>query len=212
MVIGYVRYLNERRESVRAANQNLSFAEITKLLASEWSSLAADRKQSYLDAAEQDRERYAREYSAYKQTEAYKIFTQTQNEKKMKEPKDQEQVAKAANLTPHPTVPKEENRLKHTNDKDGDFTNFDIPIFTEEFLDHNKIREAELRQLRKSNTDYEQQNSILQKHIENMKTAIEKLEAETNQQRNNNVALQQHLDHLRTTLASSFSNIRLPGK
>jgi len=73
-------------------------------------------------------------------------------------------------------------------------------------------REAELRQLRKSNTDYEQQNAILQKHIENMKAAVEKLEVETMQQRNNNVALQQHLDHMRATLTASFQNIPLPGK
>lgn len=204
-----MRYLNERRESVRAANPNLPFAEITKLLASEWSNLPADRKQQYLDAAEQDRERYAREFSAYKQTEAYKIFTQAQTEKKMKEPKD-DPIPKAV-IVPQPTVPKDEARLR-TGEKDPDFTNFDIPIFTEEFLDHNKTREAELRQLRKSNTDYEQQNSILQKHIENMKTAIEKLETETSQQRNNNVALQQHLDHLRTTLTTNFSSVRLPGK
>ena len=72
-------------------------------------------------------------------------------------------------------------------------------------------REAELRQLRKSNTDYEQQNAILQKHIENMKAAVEKLEVETMQQRNNNVALQQHLDHMRATLTASFQNIPLPG-
>lgn len=26
-----------------------------------------------------------------------------------------------------------------------DFGNFDIPIFTEEFLDHNKVRDSELR-------------------------------------------------------------------
>lgn len=45
-----------------------------------------------------------------------------------------------------------------------DLGNFDIPIFTEEFLDHNKTRDAELRQLRKINTDYEQQNAILSKH------------------------------------------------
>ena len=73
------------------------------------------------------------------------------------------------------------------------------------------VREAELRQLRKSNTDYEQQNAILQKHIENMKAAVEKLEVETMQQRNNNVALQQHLDHMRATLTASFQNIPLPG-
>lgn len=89
--------------------------------------------------------------------------------------------------------------------------NFDIPIFTEEFLDHNKTRDAELRQLRKSNTDYEQQNSMLQKHIENMKGAIEKLEEEIMQQKKNNTALQQHLEHLRTTLTAGFAGVKLPG-
>lgn len=29
-------------------------------------------------------------------------------------------------------------------DKDNDFTGFDIPIFTEEFLDHNKSKEVTL--------------------------------------------------------------------
>ncbi|KAL1423028.1 hypothetical protein MTO96_021420 [Rhipicephalus appendiculatus] len=88
---------------------------------------------------------------------------------------------------------------------------YNIPIFTEEFLDYNKGCEAELRQLRKSNTEYEEQNAILGKHIDTMKAAIEKLEVETVQQKNNNLALQQHLATLRTKLAASFSNLPLPG-
>lgn len=91
-------------------------------------------------------------------------------------------------------------------------SNYDIPIFTEEFLEHNKTRDAELRQLRKSNTDYEQQNAILAKHIENIKAAIQKLENEIVVQRKNNKALQDHLDHLRTTLTNGFSTLKLPGK
>jgi len=192
---GYVRFLNDRREKVRSENPNLPFPEITKLLAIEWSQLPASQKQHYLDAAEQDRERYMRELQAYKQTEAYKIFTQKQSEKKQREDKPVEAAVQ----------PEEDT------EKEADYPGFDIPIFTEEFLDHNKAREAELRQLRKSNTDYEQQNAILQKHIENMKAAVEKLEVETMQQRNNNVALQQHLDHMRATLTASFQNIPLPG-
>lgn len=192
---GYVRFLNDRREKVRSENPNLPFPEITKLLAVEWSQLPTNQKQHYLDAAEQDRERYLRELQAYKQTEAYKIFTQKQSEKKQREDKPIETAVQ----------PEEDT------EKESDFPGFDIPIFTEEFLDHNKAREAELRQLRKSNTDYEQQNAILQKHIENMKAAVEKLEVETMQQRNNNVALQQHLDHMRATLTASFQNIPLPG-
>lgn len=172
--------------------------------------MAVPRKKLYLDAAEQDRERYAKEFNAYKQTDAYKIFTQAQTEKKMKD--IQKDDTKTVNNTQNSTMKDDMNKIKVTNsEKETDFGNFDIPIFTEEFLDHNKTREAELRQLRKSNIDYEQQNSILQKHIENMKTAIDKLETETLQQRNNNTALQQHLEHLRKTLTNSFSNIRLPG-
>lgn len=94
-----------------------------------------------------------------------------------------------------------------------DFSNnFDIPIFTDEFLDHNKTRDSELRQLRKSNTDYEQQNAILQKHIENMKNAIEKLESEITQQKKNNFTIQGHVDRLRSTLTTGFQNVKLPGK
>lgn len=106
-----------------------------------------------------------------------------------------------------PTIPKE---LPSTN-IDVDFSNLDIPIFTEEFLDHNKTRDTELRQLRKSNTDYEQQNAILQKHIESMKGAIEKLETEIMQQKKNNNSLQLHLDNLRSTLTNGFSGVKLPG-
>ncbi|KAF5281813.1 hypothetical protein FQA39_LY05027 [Lamprigera yunnana] len=195
-VLGYVRYLNDRRESVRAANPNLPFAEITRILASEWTNLPADKKQAYLDAAVLDKERYNKEYSAYKQTQAYKSYTKQVSEKKFKENKDDPKVTSI--------IPKESHN-------ELDMGNFDIPIFTEEFLDHNKTRDAELRQLRKSNTDYEQQNSILQKHIENVKGAIEKLEVEILQQRKNNKTLQQHLDHLRSTLTNGFANVKLPG-
>ena len=42
---GYVRFLNDRRDKVRADNPVLSFSEITKLLGAEWSRLAQHDKQ-----------------------------------------------------------------------------------------------------------------------------------------------------------------------
>ena len=41
--------------------------------------------------------------------------------------------------------------------------------------------------------EFEEQNAILQKHVENMKSAIAKLEQETGQQQDNNSALEKHL-------------------
>lgn len=94
---------------------------------------------------------------------------------------------------------------------DTNQSTLDLPIFTEEFLEHNRVREQELRSLRKLNTEYEEQNAILSKHIDNMKSAIEKLEVESVQQKNNNSALSQHLQHLRSTLLKSFASIPIPG-
>ena len=42
------RFLNDRREKVRTENPTMSFADITKLLASEWSNLPTDQKQVYI--------------------------------------------------------------------------------------------------------------------------------------------------------------------
>lgn len=72
-------------------------------------------------------------------------------------------------------------------------------------------RETELRQLRKSNTDLEQQNAILEKHLENMKQAVDKLQIETLQRKTSNNLLQQHLQKMKNIFIEKFANIALPG-
>ncbi|CAB3999733.1 High mobility group 20A [Paramuricea clavata] len=53
-----------------------------------------------------------------------------------------------------------------------------VPVFSDAFLHYNKSRESELRKLRKATTELEEQNAILSKHIDNLNTAIGKLEDE----------------------------------
>jgi len=79
-VNGYVRFLNERREQVRAANPSAGFADIMKIMAQEWTQLPAEEKQKYMQAAEQDRQRYQKELQEYQQTEAYKSYVQLQQQ------------------------------------------------------------------------------------------------------------------------------------
>lgn len=67
-----------------------------------------------------------------------------------------------------------------------------------------------MRQLRKTNMEYEERNAALQKHVESMRGAVERLEGDVVQERGRNSLLQQHLDTLRQALASSFSSIPLP--
>ena len=103
---GYVRFLNANRERVKAANPTKSFADITKLLAAEWSALASDQKQKYLDEAERDKEKYLKELQEYQQTEAYQEFQIKQKQRKdqkMKEKKGQSITEGEASSGPTPS-------------------------------------------------------------------------------------------------------------
>ena len=79
---GYVRFLNANRERVKAANPTKNFADITKLLAAEWSALDPEQKRQYLDEAEKAKEQYLKELHEYQRTEAYQEFQQKQKQRK----------------------------------------------------------------------------------------------------------------------------------
>ena len=42
---GYIRFLNDRRETIKMENPNMNFTEVTKLLGSEWSNMLPATKQ-----------------------------------------------------------------------------------------------------------------------------------------------------------------------
>ncbi|XP_031421156.1 high mobility group protein 20A isoform X3 [Clupea harengus] len=197
---GYVRFMNDRREQLRAERPDVPFPEITRMLGNEWSSLPPDEKQRYLDEAEKDKERYMRDLEKYQKTEAYKHYTRKVQEKQ-KGKRHRGDVGRQV-----------ANESLHEKDAEGkDRSVFDIPIFTEEFLNHSKSREAEMRQLRKTNMEFEERNAALQKHVESMRSAVERLEGDLMQERGRSGQLQQHLETLRQALTSSFSSVPLPG-
>lgn len=73
-------------------------------------------------------------------------------------------------------------------------------------------REAELRRLRKANVEFEEQNSILQKHIAEMFNAKERLEAELGQDELRTQALHRRLQAIKQTLVTSLASVPLPGQ
>ncbi|NXA56671.1 HM20B regulator, partial [Nothocercus julius] len=210
-VTGYVRFLNERREQIRMQHPDLPFPEITKMLGAEWSKLQLSEKQRYLDEAEREKQQYMKELREYQQSEAYKMCTEKIQEKKIKKGR----CVTCSSLAEDAALAAVNTLLNGHPQKSGEcsdtFSTFDVPIFTEEFLDQNKAREAELRRLRKMNTEFEEQNAILQKHTESMNCAKEKLEQELAQEERQTLALQQQLQSVRQALATSFASLPIPG-
>ena len=79
-----------------------------------------------------------------------------------------------------------------------------IQIFTNEFLEHNKSREQELRNLKKMTTDAEESNAMLEKHINNINLTIEQLGNEIKQKKASNAVLYKHLGEIRNVLLNEF--------
>uniref|UniRef100_A0A1Q3F8J3 Putative hmg-box transcription factor n=1 Tax=Culex tarsalis TaxID=7177 RepID=A0A1Q3F8J3_CULTA len=194
---GYVRYMNEFREERRLKNPTLSAVDITKMLAEEWSNLSDEVKKPFLEAAEVDRLRYHREVSEYKQNN---VTPPVSNSKKLKSNGDGDSDHKDA----VPYLNGKDEKRAGGEIRVGDY---EIPIFTDDFLEHNKVIDSELRMLRKSNIDYEQQNSVLEKHVENMDNGIQKLDNETSSLRARNATLQNYLQKLRSVLANALAGL-----
>ena len=83
------------------------------------------------------------------------------------------------------------------------------------FLKHFRLfsegQENELRKLRKLTTEFEEQNAILSKHIDNMKRGIDKLEGERAEQQSEISMLKRNLTRLQQILVKDFANLQVPG-
>ena len=224
---GYLVYFNEERVAMRQANPNMSFGELTKIIAIKWKELQPNEKQKYITEAELDKERYVKEMEEYKQSDAYKNYIKEANASKLAKANEKSNLQHQQQQPPavimnglqqqqsqyniqhqqqwqqhdmsnsatsstlatsssmsqqqyyYPQQQQQQQQMYQQQQMNVQQPRYDIPIFTDNFVEHNKTREQEVRQLRKEISELEQQNSVLNKHIDNMKQSIMKIEKET---------------------------------
>ena len=209
---GYLVYFNEERADMRQKNPTMSFGELTKIIALKWKDLAAEEKQKYINEAELDKERYVREMADYKKSDSYKQYLKETSNAKMARNEEANQFANIKkenldnNYSPNQQGGININSLQHEVNVAG----FDIPIFTEEFIEHSKNREHEMRQIRKEINELEQQNNVLHKHIDNMKQSTAKVESDIDKYSVVNDKISKNLDIFRQTILNCFGNLPLP--
>jgi hypothetical protein len=213
---GYLVYFNEERADMRSKNPQMGFGELTKIIATKWKELPAEDKQRYINEADVDKERYVREMADYKNSDAYKQYLKENSSAKMS---TNGNTSENMHNNRMETPPLTNNTIANSNGGDSNLNwlqqesniaGFDIPIFTEEFIDHSKNRESEMRLLRKEITEMEQQNNVLNSHIENLKQSTQKIETDIDRYKNSNTQMQKNADLFRQTILHCFNNIALP--
>ncbi|XP_064551680.1 high mobility group protein 20A [Drosophila montana] len=86
----------------------------------------------------------------------------------------------------------------------------EIPIYTNEFIEHNRSTENELRLLRKTKTDLEQQNAVLEQHVDNTKAGHAKVMGEVSELKEENARLAAYIKNLRQKIVATLGGITLP--
>lgn len=232
----YVRYCDSVRPKMCEENPTMDPKEITKLVASKWSSLQKEEKEPYIVEALVDKQRFEKELKEYKSNNPEESSSPKKSKLQNKKFKGTEKNLKEAALennvqspvhVPAPiSIPSSSNAIAtnlvlsqpSTSEKDNTDLlkvllgqNCEIPIFTDTFLEHNKVIETEVKALRKNNIEIEQQNGLLMKHIENMENGVNKVEAEIAQHRKKNQQLEVYLTKLRVILSANFNSLQIPG-
>lgn len=215
---GYVRFCDEMRPLVCGESPAMDPVEVTKLVAAKWYGLKQEEKQPYMDEAKLDKDRFKRELKEFQRNKPEEGEPDQSATKKLK--------VKRENKNIHPNGVCNDAKTSNSNytaehglKRDDDVpktnmifrgTNCELPIFTEHFLEHNKIIESELKLLRKNNVEIEQQNSVLMKHIENMENGVKKVEGEISATKEQNVRLEKYLTKVKIILASGLHSLTLP--
>lgn len=83
---------------------------------------------------------------------------------------------------------------------------YDIPIFSDLFLEHNRSREQHLRHLRQVNSDLEQNNAVISKHIDEMRSTTARLDADLQRERSHSEAVESYLRQYRNLLIGALSS------
>ncbi|KAH8372856.1 hypothetical protein KR009_006592 [Drosophila setifemur] len=85
----------------------------------------------------------------------------------------------------------------------------EIPIYTNEFIEHNRSTENELRTLRKAKTDLDQQNAVLEQHVDNTKAGYAKVMGEVSELLEEKVRLESYQQALRQKLLTALAGLPL---
>ena len=87
----------------------------------------------------------------------------------------------------------------------------DIPIFTEEFIRHNKLREEEVRELRRANAQYDEQNRALGTANGKLRETVSKLQEDAQRATEECAGMRAELASLQEIVATTFAELPLPG-
>ncbi|KAA3672060.1 uncharacterized protein DEA37_0004840 [Paragonimus westermani] len=190
----FMLFMKQRRlQSKHLAS--LSFGERNRAVGAEWGALTFEEKAVFFDQAKEEREKYSQLFTEYKKSDAYKAWLASTENTETKGKKSNGKSGKRS----------------LSSDASGTVQpDFKVPIFTHEFLEYNRLREAILRQLKKQAAQLEEETALLSKHVDNLVNAEARTKAQLQASEEQFATDEQLLKRLHKELVASLHEIAVP--
>ena len=195
----YFRFVRDRRKEREASEdtKGAKMLELNRQFGQEWKELSEEVRQKYNTEANVDRLRYNEEMKEFL-AKGGKV--RESKPKKIKKKKKVKTKALFKSKNPNLKAPMIHGPLVE-----------DVPIFTQEFLEHNKRSEGDLRTLKKTCAEVEEQNALLLRECSRLDSAILKSNEEIDRYRRMSDDMDAWLKKHRNELVIAFSMRELPG-
>merc|ERR1712226_1579556 len=203
--------------------KGMPFKEMTPLLASKWKSLSDADKKPFVNKQEEDRKRYDQEMAAFWSSSKGKQYKQMQQMRKKqkasgakcnvdedgKKRRRSKNVSKetVTNVASTSDVGTSEQVAIVNADTSVPYDPLQIPVFNDRFLDFNRKRDHQLRQLRRASTEVENENLQLLSHMKAMKAMIARSEQDAVRLLAHNEAITTQLEQVKRSAIERVKSV-----
>ncbi len=108
---------------MRQKNPNMSFGELTKIIALKWKDLPTEEKQRFITEADMDKERYVKEMAEYKKSDSYRQYVKEVSQ--AKQARNEEAIVNSMHNDPMNLTNNSPNNFSIVNETN--VAGFDIP-------------------------------------------------------------------------------------
>ncbi|PAV61349.1 hypothetical protein WR25_18200 [Diploscapter pachys] len=211
----YVHFLSSARAKygkarIGSANDQQT---INRALAGEWQQLSEADKQKYQSIAQKEKGEYKKAMDVYMKTPEYKMFVAQRDKILKQEGRKPKRSGKGAAAAAVPSGGSQTNKWKRKTHVIAPdelcysapvMAQGNVPIFSQEFLDFNREREAILRNVRKSIGDVENEQQAAKRTIAKIHSNIDSINARIQQDSKTIEDCETHLTQWMTTVLKSF--------
>ncbi|XP_063719541.1 high mobility group protein 20A-like [Symsagittifera roscoffensis] len=194
---GYAYFMRSEGHNFKG----MDIKEVSALLSSKWKAMGEEERRPFIIKHEEDRKRYSLEMETFSKSQDGKMYQNMKaaKQKKNKNAQKSRSGKKSSADAVGGSIQTNGDAVASTQNVESSapLDPLQIPIFTEQFIEFNRKRDHQLRQLRKAASEVESENNQILSHMRALNAMIGRNEQDAVRLMAHNEALTDQLEMIK---------------